>query len=333
MPLAHLIPTILTVLTITMALPAIGQNPLRREEDPIPAAVENIYTRGLRYLATSQQDDGSWENGVGAEPGVVGLAVMAFLAHGEDPNHGPYAKNINRGIDFIIKAQQENNGYIGSSMYSHGFATLALAESYGMYRDPRIAPALTKAVNLILSAQKRNSKNGWRYSPDDTTSDTSVAGCQIVALYAARNAGIPVPDAALAKANKHMRSCRGVNGGYGYQSPMGDRTTLTAIGLLCESLAKKHDTKLYKASTKYLSKNLNHRERHYAYYFEYYMAQALFHSDEEIWQKWNIKNTRYLATIQSPNGSFPGNRGEAFSTAGALLSLALNYRLLPIYEK
>ncbi len=325
--------TLLPLLAALMLLPALGQSPLRREENPIPAAVENIYTRGLRHLASTQKEDGSWENGVGTEPGVVGLAIMAFLAHGEDPNHGPYAKNISRSIDFILKQQQKGNGYIGSSMYSHGFATLALAEAYGMYRDPRIAPALKNAVNLILSAQKRNSKGAWRYSPDSNDADSSIAGCQIVALYAARNAGVSVPDSALEKALKYMRKCRGKDGGYGYQSPNGDRPTLTAIGLLCESLAKQHSTKAFQASAKYLEKKLNYRERHYAYYFEYYMAQALFHSDEETWQKWNINNTRYLTAIQSANGSFPGNRGEAFSTAGALLSLALNYRLLPIYEK
>ena len=324
---------LLFLIAIYLAIPALAQSPLRREEDPIPADVENIYTRGLRHLASTQSENGSWDNGVGNEPGVVGLAVMAFLAHGEDPNHGPYAKTIKQGIEYIINQQQSGNGYLGSSMYSHGFATLALAETYGMYRDARIAAALKKAVDLILSAQKRNAKGAWRYSPEATTADTSVAGCLIVALYAARNAGIPVPDSALEKANKYMRRCRGKDGGYGYQSGIGDRPTLTAIGLLCESLAKQHDSKGYKASTKYLSKRLNHRERHYPYYYEYYMAQALFHSDEKIWQEWNKKNTRYLATIQASNGSFPGNRGEAFSTAGALLSLALNYRLLPIYEK
>ena len=40
-----------------------------------------------------------------------------------------------------------------------------------------------------------------------------------------------------------------------------------------------------------------------------------------------------LSTIQNRNGSWPGNKGESFNTAGALLSLALNYRFLPIYEK
>lgn len=320
-------------LLLTTLLPAPSQNPLERDRDPIPAAVENIYTRGLRSLATSQQEDGSWSDGVGDEPGVVGLAVMAFLAHGEDPNHGPYSQNIKRGIDYILEQQDVGNGYIGNSMYNHGFATLALAECYGMYRDPKIAAALKKAVALILSAQKRNPLGGWRYSPDASSSDTSIAGCQIVALYAARNAGIPVPDEALEKALKYMRKCRGSDGGYGYQSAMGDKPTLTAIGVLCESLAKQEKTKLYEASTKYLAKNLNYRERHYAYYFEYYMAQALFHSDEKVWEEWNKQNTRYLSAIQGADGSFPGNRGASFNTAGALLSLALNYRFLPIYEK
>jgi hypothetical protein len=320
-------------LLLATLLPSPAQNPLERDRDPIPAAVENIYTRGLRSLATSQQENGSWSDGVGDEPGVVGLAVMAILAHGEDPNHGPYSQNIKRGINYILEQQDATNGYIGNSMYNHGFATLALAECYGMYRDPKIANALKKAVALILSAQKRNPLGGWRYSPDSSSSNTSIAGCQIVALYAARNAGIPVPDAALEKGMKFMRKCRGSDGGYGYQSSMGDKPTLTAIGVLCESLAKQKQTKLYQASAKYLAKNLTYRERHYAYYFEYYMAQALFHSDEEVWEEWNKQNTRYLSAIQGADGSFPGNRGASFNTAGALLSLALNYRFLPIYEK
>ena len=45
------------------------------------------------------------------------------------------------------------------------------------------------------------------------------------------------------------------------------------------------------------------------------------------------KNTRYLSVIQAADGSFTCNKGRAFSTSSALLSLALNYRFLPIYEK
>lgn len=310
-----------------------AQGLLNRQDDKIPAQVELIYERGLRYLAESQTDDGSWNDSTGGEPGVVGLCIAAFLAHGEDPKNGPYAENIRKGIDYIISKQSPVNGYIGSSMYNHAFATKALAESYGIVDNPKLAESLKQAVELILSSQKRNRFGGWRYTPESRDADTTVTGCQIVSLFAARNAGMAVPDEAIKKGLAYLSSCRGSDGSYGYTSSAGGKPTLTAIGSLCLSLAKERDSKGYKASLAYLKKNLDYRDRYYPYYYEYYMSQALFHADEETWEEWNRRNIRYLSTIQSADGSFPGNQGQSFSTAGALLSLALNYRYLPIYEK
>jgi hypothetical protein len=318
---------------IAAALPLAAQNLPRRPDDPVPAQVETMYERGLAYLAKSQNARGAWDDSMGGEPGVVGLCVVAFLAHGEDPNHGTYAKNISKGLDYILSQQSSGNGYIGNSMYNHGFATLALAEAYGMVDNPKIAPALQKAVDLILSAQKRNRSDAWRYTPDSTDADTTVSGCQLVALYAARNAGLPVPDEALKKGLAYMARCRGGDGGYGYTSAGGAKPTLTAIGLLCFSLAKEREGKGYRDSLDYLRKHLNYRDRHYPYYFEYYMSQALFHADPATWEDWNSRNIRYLSTLQSRDGSWPGNKGQSFNTAGSLLSLALNFRFLPIYEK
>jgi hypothetical protein len=312
-----------------------AQGILDRRDDRIPPQVDIIYERGLSYLAKSQNADGSWNGSSGDEPGVVGLCVAAFLAHGTDPNHGEYAQVIKRGIDYILSKQNKvkDNGYIGTSMYNHAFSTLALAEAYGVVDNPEIGEALKKAVDLILSAQKRNPSGAWRYKPDARDADTTVAGSQIVALFAARNAGFPVPDEAIRKGLAYLISCRGSNGSYGYTSSAGGKPTLTAIGVLCLSLGKDTDSKGYKTSLDYLTKNLDFRDRSYPYYFEYYMSQALFHADETVWKEWNNRNIRYIGTIQSADGSFPGNHGQAFSTAGALLSLALNYRYLPIYEK
>jgi hypothetical protein len=292
-----------------------------------------IYERGLQYLAKTQNEQGTWNDSSGSEPGVVGLCVAAYLAHGEDPNHGPYAKTIRQGIDYILSQQNEKNGYIGSSMYNHAFATKALAESYGVVDHPKIADALKLAVELIVSAQKRNRFGAWRYTPESRDADTTVTGSQIVTLFAARNAGIAVPDEAIRKGIAYLTTCRSKDGSYGYTSPSGGKPTLTAIGSLCLSLAKERDTKGYQASVAYLTKNLDFRDRYYPFYYEYYMSQALFHADEAVWKEWNVRNIRYLSTIQSSDGSFPGNQGASFNTAGALLSLALNYRYLPIYEK
>lgn len=327
---ATLAPALLTMLPATAA----AQSLPRRQTDTIPAQVETIYTRGLRYLATSQNAEGTWGNASGTRAGVVGLCILTFLAHGEDPNHGPYATNIKKSINYLLQQQADGeDGYIGSQMYDHGFATLALAECYGMVDDPRIAPALQKAVALILKAQKNNPRHAWRYTPDTRHADTTVSGCQIVALLAARNAGIPVPDSAINKGLAYMRSCRGKNGAYGYTTRVGGRLTLTAIGSLCYSLAKKKDEPGYPRTTAYLGKNIRAQDGTYPFYFRYYMSQALFQADEKLWQAWNKDNIRLLSAVQLPDGSFAGNHGNAFSTAGALLSLALNYRFLPIYEK
>ncbi len=304
-----------------------------RRDDTVPAQAEVIYEKGLRFLATTQLENGTWNDSVGSEPGVVGLCVAAFLAHGEDPVNGPYAGVIRKGIDFILEQQNAKNGYIGSSMYNHAFATKALAESYGVVDNPKIAPALKQAVELILSSQKRNRLGAWRYTPDSRDADTTITGCQFVTLIAARNAGIAVPDEAIRKALAYMSNNRNSEGSYGYTSASGGKPTLTAIGLLAHSLAKETDAKSFQTSLEYLKKNIDFRDRYYPYYYEYYMSQALFHADEELWREWNARNIRYLATIQNPDGSFPGNQGASFNTAGALLSLALNYRFLPIYEK
>jgi len=333
---------ILGITVLSALTPVVAQNtPLTggRKKNPIPAKVETMYTRGLKYLSRSQQPHGAWGQQHNAA-GITGLCILAMLAHGDDPNHGPYAKNIKKGIDYLIGLQEgrkkggRDDGYMGASMYNHGFATLALAEVYGVVNDKKIGPALKKAVQLILNAQKRNRVGAWRYSPEANNSDSTIAGCQIVALYAARNAGIPVPDEAFKKGLKYMKTCRGANGSYGYTSPGGGKPTLTAIGALCMALAKEKETADFKKSIQFLRKNINYRESHYIYYFEYYMSQALFQADEALWQEWNAKNIRFLSALQAPDGQFTGSgNGPEYATSSALLSLALNYRFLPIYEK
>jgi len=41
----------------------------------------------------------------------------------------------------------------------------------------------------------------------------------------------------------------------------------------------------------------------------------------------------YVAATQNKDGSWDGSFGNSFGTAASLLSLALNYRFLPIYER
>jgi hypothetical protein len=298
----------------------------------VAGEVDKMYVRGLQFLARTQTAEGNWpDQPPNTEPAITSLAVISLLAHGDDPNFGPYNTTIRRGLDYVLKHSDPVTGMIGTSMYNHGFSTLALAESYGAVDDPRLGPALQKAVRLIVSAQGKNNSHAWRYSPDASDADTTVSGAQMVALFAARNAGIPVPEQVIQNGLNFFLSCQTPDGGFGYISPVAPNATRTAIGCVVLSLAKEKNSPAFKAAFNFLK--TSRPDAQYPQYFLYYVSQAYFHGSPELWQSWNRENIAFLRATQGGEGHWDGQLGPTFATAGSLLSLALNYRYLPIYER
>jgi hypothetical protein len=277
------------------------------------------------------------------------MALMTFLASGEDPNFGLYSQHIRRAIRSIIRTQDGATGYMGDSMYQHGFATLALAEAYGAIdetdlwesgkpvvgRERSIGEALELAVRCAITAQEQNPLSAWRYSPSARDADTSVAGAVLMGLLAARNAGIEVPDKSVDAAIKYFASMTGDSGAVGYSGGLGgfgQSIARTSIACLVYSISKRKDLKQYEATQKYIVSNMN-EQSHYEEYARYYEAQALFQADIDAWEKWNRSLVRQLKSTQAEDGSFTGQFGKATTTSMNLLALALNYRFLPIYER
>jgi hypothetical protein len=319
-------------LALAAAAPAAAQEEVFYG-DPIPPEVETMYLRGMDFLARSQMEQGGWTDQSHCAAAVAGLSVLAILAHGDDPNFGAYAPTLRRGIGFLMSQQNANNGYIGQSMYNHGFATLALAEAYGQMDDARVGAALRKAVDLILAAQKVNPKGAWRYDPSMRDADTTISGAQVVALAAARNAGLGVPDEALDRAVEFYRSCQGADGAIGYTGPDGGSAPRNAIGTLVAVLCRQRDDAFFRGAWRALRTGGDENGGGHFFYYLYYAAQAQFHADPAAWREWNAVNTRRLAETQGGDGSWTATYGPAFATSTALLSLALNYRFLPIYER
>ena len=71
----------------------------------------------------------------------------------------------------------------------------------------------------------------------------------------------------------------------------------------------------------------------YPFYYQYYASQALFQGDVKEWSGWNDKRVQRLTETQNDDGSWDGGLGPSISTSFALLSIALNYRYLPVYER
>ena len=324
-------------LTVALAIAVSLQGPKPiAPELKVDPKLEQCVKRGLDYLAKTQNADGSWPGQYGQVSGVVGLAVLAFLAHGEMPDEGKYGQVIRRAVDFIVRSQQSNGllqGRQGRAMYSHGFATLALAEVYGVIKDPRVGPALKKAVGLIVKAQ--NSRDGWRYSVNSQDADTTVSGAQMVALRAAATAGIEVPNETIKRGVKFYKRCYSAGGGFGYTGASGPNHARSGIGLLVLSLSGEYRSREAKTTADWLlARGAVQAGDHYFFYATYYCSQAMFQAGGKYWKQWNSTMTPTLIALQNQDGSWPAKSGGVVcDTAFALLSIEINYNFLPIYQR
>jgi prenyltransferase beta subunit len=313
---------------------AFAANARGAEELRVSPELERCVARGLDYLMKTQNANGAWSDQYGEVSGVVGLAMLTFMAHGELADEGKYGGTIHRAADYILRSQ-ESNGLLargGSPMYSHGFATLAMGELYGQMNDPRIGLAMKRATGLIVSCQ--NAQGGWRYSVGSTDSDTTVSGAQMMALRAAANAGMEVPMSTIKKGNAYYKSCFVNGGGFGYTGRDGANQPRAGIGLLVLSLSGEYHCAETKATADYLLATPSNRESEsYFYYSMYYCSQAMFQAGGKYWRYWNDVMTPAIMAMQKPDGSWTGANGPTCDTAMALLAIEINYGLLPIYQR
>ena len=217
------------------------------------AKVDPSVERGLQFLARVQERNGSFPENYGTSTGMPSLVGMAFLSKGHMPTEGPYAANINRCIDYVLRHQERNGlfvaGHAGSGpMYAHNISTLFISEVSGMVdpeRQKRIKEALPRALQLILRAQRvpKSSRHqgGWRYHPGSRDSDTSCSGWALMALRSAKLNGAAVPDQAIEDAVAYLyRHYDDRLGSFGYSDRTSHKESLTGMGLLCLELCGEH---------------------------------------------------------------------------------------------
>jgi hypothetical protein len=327
---------------------------------PVPAAedaarVDRAIERGLEALQTLQdKNEGCWrDRGNRPNPAVTGLAVMAFLSAGHVPGEGRYGATIEKSVRWLLRKQQANGLFASDGnqeMYQQGIATLALAEAAGMTDADlglSIRKALTKAVRVILKAQRTNGQHrgGWRYrvQPGDGA-DISVTGWQVMALRAARNIGCDVPAAAIDRAVEYIKRCHD-NGGGGFRYQPGGGVTVACTGtsiLALEICGKEHHhcQEALRGGAYLLRKeNLPNQNEQWFFYSIYYGSQAAFQLGGNYWEVFRPRLHEVLLRMQERGGSWDGfssdarQGGRAYCTAMAILALTVEYRFLPIYQR
>jgi hypothetical protein len=334
-------PIIAVMVAVIVAAPARGAEPTTNKE------ADKAIERGLEYLRRTQEADGAWKAGSAKNPAITSLAVMAFLSAGHVPGEGKYGDSVERGIQWVLKSQNVN-GLLATEghheMYHHGICTLMLAEAAGMAPGKlgeEIRQKLEKAVTVILDAQRKTGphKGGWRYTRVGLDGDISVTGWQIMALRAAKNLGCDVPPTAIAEAVEYVKNCREASsGGFRYQ-PNGRLTVAcTGTSILALVLAGKENHKsadVQKAGA-YMLKNPPRWNRGGHFFYEiYYGSQATFQLGGNYWSFYKPQLQEAVLRNQQTNGSWATGDGYGpnYGTSMAILSLTVEYRYLPIYQR
>ena len=288
-------------------------------------------------------------------PVITAVAVMAFLSCGKVPGEGKDGAIVERGVKYILSRQKPNGLIVEPSdgsieMYSHGICTLMLAEVVGM-TSGKMAEELRKklenAVRVILQGQRLNGneKGGWRYRVTGIDADLSVTGWQLLALRAAKNVGCDVPAERIQSAVEYVRRCYDPSSqGFRYQ-PNGPVTIpCTGTGILALELCGKeyHRCEEVLKGGEFILRNPLSIYRPHYFYGVYYTAQGMFQIGGDSWTKYREQLHEQLLKDLAPSfeGAWTGRGGwdddrygPNYCTSMAVLSLAVEYRFLPIYQR
>ncbi len=324
---------LLALLTLAFVHPA-------RADVKMDEPTKRAVNRGLEWLAGRQNADGSWSDGrYSHNTAVTAFALLAFMSQGHLPGQGPYGPEVAKGARFLIASSRPSDGYLvgarGGNMYCHAMATLALAELWGQTSDDEIKPVLKKAVTLILRSQ--NNQGGWRYEPAPTGADISVTIMQVMALRAAKNAGLHVPDEVLHKAIGYIKSCYNDRlGGFSYQPGGGSPGfARTAAGLCVLFLSGSYKAREIPQGVAYLKRNF-YSPIHF-FYGHYYAAHAMHQVGGKDWEDWYARLRDYLLPRQSGDGSWTaverGGVGPVYQTSIAVIVLSVPAHYLPIFQR
>lgn len=322
---------------------------------------EAAVASALRYLAQTQQANGSWNpqttgagveraalgvnrHGAGgrSETAITGLALLAMIGAGNTHQQGEYADNVYRGLAFLINTQSRASHNIGSlagpstsvysSTYSHGIAALAMCEAAAITQD---ASALVSAERAIAYTKQMQipSTGGWRYTRHDRDGDLSQLGWQAMVLDAGHRAKIPVNQQAVTGIQRFLKSVRAGRGGLASYRPREAPTrTMTAEALATRLLIGDNvPIREIAEAERYLMQQppgvgIDN------YYYWYYATLALHQLQDDAWRQWNTFLQRRLLSTQRPDGRWSSNTvwggygGEIYTTSMAALCLESYYR-------
>jgi hypothetical protein len=321
--------------------------PTSKDLVKVDQQTDAVIKGALKFLASKQEPSGAWASAPEERQhpiAITGYGLMAFQAAGQLPGEGEYGKNVSAAMQYLLDATA-GDGLIGNRndgqyMYGHGVAAIALAEMYGQTKSPAMRPKLERIIKVIVSSQ--SVEGGWRYRPVSRDADISVTVLQVVALRAAKNGGLDVPQVTIDNAVKYVKRCyHPESGGFTYQPGRDPGFARTAAAIYSLQVCGLYDDPTVKAGSEYLWRNKDSQQ--WFTYGNFYAAPAQYMIGGETWAKWYtyIKGVllrdvqkRGDMTWWDPSLDREGRAvGPVYVTSVYTMILAMPYHYIPLYQR
>lgn len=335
------------------------------EEGGATEEVDETVIRALRYLKSTQSQDGSWGNN--HKSAMTGLALLAYLGHCETALSEEFGDSCLKAITYLVDLGMKHNGrlVVDTSQrhwpYEQAIATYALAEAQTFHQAlaiqiPMLQETVADAGQLIIDQQ--HPSGGWDYNYDSSSSrggDLSITGWHIQALKACKHTGVDFRNlrACVMKSLNYVQARQADDGGFGYTGtqPAGEAVgaSLTGVGMLSLQIWDKGSTPAVRKGAKYAHAKLKFdwESPDCDLYAHYYLSQAMFQRGGAEWLTYQPAVLAELPKHQSDDGSWPipggGQKpravgalfatdsleGKHYRTALTTLMLEVYYRYLP----
>jgi hypothetical protein len=230
---------------------------------------------------------------------------------------------------------------------------------YGM-SEPQRARRIEVAINRALAAtlemqrwhkEKATDNGGWRYIDNESDSDLSVTGWNLMFLRSARNAGFDVPKQSIDDAVAYIRRCYSKRyGTFEYRVDDADGRTrgMAGAGILALAHAGYHHSVEARRTGDWILKqkfepyntmqNVSDRDRYH--YSLFNCCQGMYQLGGKYWREFFTRVEPMLLANQRTDGSWPADAnkgdagfGSAYTTALVVMTLGAPNQLLPIFQR
>lgn len=305
--------------------------------------------RGLEFIRSEQKPSGAV--GDRTPTALTSMAIMAHLAAGTTPDDPEQGAWMQRSLRFVL-SQQDANGYFGQSdgsrMYGHGITALMLAEALGMTHDEdleeRLRSSLERAIAVTVNAARvqksEQHRGGWRYQPNENSSDLSLSGWQLMSLHATQQVGITVPEEVIKNAVDYAKRLTTEDGKVGYESRGQDHAALRGLALLSLMVGGQHQAPEIARVVGRIQGDQISWQGQWFFYRAYYDAVGMARAAPEQWEAYGTRLEKILVEHQNQDGGWnapPGgnenDHGKVYTTSMAVLVLSVNRHVLPAYQR